>query len=327
MNMINRFLQLVRNSKRIIITTHLHPDADGIGSEIALCMALREIGKDAYCVNEAPLLERYKYLDPHNVVSSFRSYQQKFKKEEIDLFIITDTNSLPRIGTSIQKLVSKSKDILFIDHHPCPRQLAKIHCIDTSKAATGELVGVLIESLGIKINKEMALPLYTSILIDTSSFRYPTVTGDTHRMIAKLMDAGVRPPEAYNAIYGTKKTSYMKLLGEVLRTTQINKSENIGWIFLSEKELNKYDVDPEDTHGFINHLLVLDQVKVVLMFRQIKEQVKISFRAVDQTVDVGIMAQALGGGGHNHSAATIVEGDLKKVIKEAVEKVELMLED
>lgn len=322
-----RFLDLIERANTIVITTHLHPDADGIGSEVALCMALKKKGKNAICVNELALLERYKYLDPEDVVISYRNYQKKYKNQEIDLFIVTDTNALPRIGTQVQKLVTKSKELLFIDHHPCPKELAKIHCIDTSKAATGELVGTFIEAMNVKMTKSMALSLYTSILIDTSSFRYPTVTGDTHRVIANLMDTGVRPPEAYNAIYGTKKTSYLKLLGLVLQSAQTNKKETIGWISLTEENLKKYDVDPEDTHGFINHLLILDQVKVVLMFRQVREMVKISMRSVDDQTDVGIIAQALGGGGHNHSAATLIEGKVERVVPETIRKVEMMLED
>lgn len=322
-----RFQKLINKAKKIVLTTHIHPDADGIGSEIALCMALKRLGKDAVCVNEEPLLERYKYLDPDNVVISLSQYLKSGRKDShIDLFIILDTNALPRIGPRTQKLVTRARELLFVDHHPCPKELARIHCIDTEKAATGELVGDLISSLGVSITKEMALPLYTSILIDTSSFRYPTVTGDTHRIIAKLMDTGIKPPQAYNAIYGTKKTKYLKLLGAVLQSAQVNRGSTIGWITLTEEHLKIHNVDPEDTHGFINHLLILDQVKVVLMFRQINHSVKISLRSVDNNIDVGVIAQALGGGGHNHSAATILDGKVENIVKETIKKIEIMLE-
>ncbi|TNE96327.1 MAG: bifunctional oligoribonuclease/PAP phosphatase NrnA [Deltaproteobacteria bacterium] len=326
MRMIERFKSLTKKAKNIVITTHIHPDADGIGSEIALCMALKAFGKNAICVNEVELLDRYKYLDAGGVVMSFDDFRKNHKDLEIDLFIVTDTNSLNRIGSNVQKLVTESRDLLFIDHHPCPRELAKIHCIDTSMAATGELVGALIESIGVKFTKEMALPLYTSILIDTSSFRYPTVTGNTHRLIGKLMDTGVQPPEAYNAIYGTKKITYMQMLGVVLSSARTTDDEKIAWLRLTEKELERYDVDTEDTHGFINHLLILDNIKVACMFRQIDSKVKISLRSAGD-IDVGVMAQALGGGGHNHSAATIVEGQIGEVIKETIPKIQMMLDE
>jgi phosphoesterase RecJ-like protein len=273
------------------------------------------------------LLERYRYLDPIDCVISYEDYIKKDKgpKAAIDLFIVTDTNTLARIGPRVQSLVPNAKNLLFIDHHPAPKELSAIHCIDTSMAATGELVGSLIEAIDVSFTKEMAYALYTSILIDTSSFRYPTVTGNTHRLIAKLMDTGIEPPEAYNKIYGTKKISYMQLLGVVLSSATSTADGRVAWLSLTEESLEKFNVDTEDTHALVNHLLILDNIKIACMFRQIGSAVKISFRSAGD-VDVGVMAQALGGGGHDHSAATMIEGNIEEVIKETIVKLELMLD-
>lgn len=322
--MANRFKSLTEKAKNIVITTHIHPDADGIGSQITLCMALRQLGKEAICVNQVPLLERYRYLDPDKVVISHDEYQKKYADRPIDLFIVVDTNSLPRIGTQLRTVGKKAKNLLFIDHHPCPKELSALHCIDSSMAATGELVGNLIEGLGVKFTEKLALPLYTAILIDTSSFRYPTVSANTHRVIAKLMDAGVAAPKAYSQIYGTKKIGYMKMLGTILSSAETTEDGSISWLVVTEDILKKFDVDPEDTHGLINNLLILDNVKVACMFRQIGETVKISLRSAGD-IDVGVMAQGLGGGGHNHSAATIIEGDIHNIVSETVQKLQIML--
>jgi len=272
---------------------------------------------------KSQLLERYNYLDPEKVVTSEKEFN-KNPMTDIDLFIVVDTNSLPRIGPTLQGTVQRSKNLLFIDHHPCPKEMLAIHCIDTQMAATGELVGKLIESINVPFDKEIALALYTAILIDTSSFRYPTVTANTHRLIAKLMDTGLNPPQAYNNIYGTKKVSYMKMLGTILSRTQTTGDESVAWITLNEDILAEFKVDTEDTHGFINNLLILDNIKVACMFRQIGETVKISLRSAGD-VDVGIMAQALGGGGHNHSAATVIVGNLDEVVSKTISKIRLML--
>jgi len=180
MHIINNFLEAVRSAKTILITTHVYPDADGIGSEISLCMALKEVGKEVICCNEEELLERYKYLDPFDSVCGLSDLSSKFHKSP-DLIIVVDTNTIFRTGTKMQKYALKSgAKIFYIDHHPCPESTKKLNCIDTTAAATGQLVGELIEKLEVKFTKEMALPLYTAILIDTSSFRYPTVTARTH---------------------------------------------------------------------------------------------------------------------------------------------------
>ncbi|MBC7714940.1 MAG: bifunctional oligoribonuclease/PAP phosphatase NrnA [Rhizobacter sp.] len=324
MNITERFQFFTKKADNIVISTHIIPDADGIGSEIALCLAMRSLGKNAICVNEEPLLERYKYLDPDDVVISRADYLEFYPEAEIDLFIVTDTNSLERIGDGMKAIAQKAPSLLFIDHHPCPKEVMAENCIDTSKAATGELAGELIMSLGVPLNREMALPLYTAILIDTSSFRYPTVTGNTHRLIGSLMDTGVRPPHAYNMIYGTKKISYMKLLGKVLASAHTTKDEKIAWLTITDDLLEKFHVDSEDTLAFINHLLVLDNIKVAIMFREMGTEIKVSLRSIG-TVDVGVMARALGGGGHDHSAAAIIKGSLDTVIKPTVEKLHEML--
>lgn len=324
MKKIQLFQSLIKKAQNIVISTHLHPDADGIGSEIALCRALTKAGKTVSCVNEEPLMDRYRYLDPEFTLISYDDFMANPPFEDIDLFIVVDTNALARIGTNVQKIVTKARNLLFIDHHPCPKELAAIHCIDTTMAATGELVGRLIQSLGITFDKEMALALYTSILIDTSSFRYPTVTAQTHRLIGDLMDTGIEPPMAYNSINGTKKITYMQMLGIVLSRAKINQNESVAYLTVSEDLMEQYGVDPEDTHGFVNFLLILDNIKVACMFRQTGKNVKISLRSAGD-VDVGVMAQALGGGGHNHSAATVIEGKMSDVVDETIQKIEMML--
>lgn len=324
MKKIQLFQSLIKKAQNIVISTHLHPDADGIGSEIALCLALKRSGKNVICVNEEPLMDRYRYLDPEHSVVSYDDYVKSPPFEEVDLFIVVDTNALARIGSHVQKIVTNARNLLFIDHHPCPKELAAIHCIDTTMAATGELVGRLIQSINVPFDKDIALALYTSILIDTSSFRYPTVTAQTHRLIGDLMDTGIEPPMAYNSIYGTKKISYMQMLGKVLSKSHTNGNESVAYLAVTEEMLEDFNVEVEDTHGFVNYLLILDNIKVACMFRQTGKHVKISLRSAGD-VDVGVMAQALGGGGHNHSAATVVEGELTQVIQDTVTKIEMML--
>ena len=320
------FKNRIGKAVNILITTHIHPDADGIGSEISLCMALRTLGKKAMCVNDQELSSRYRYLDPDRVVISQKEFQQQYKNFSIDLFVVTDTNSLDRIGPSMKPLANKAKELLFIDHHPCPQDLKAIHCITSQVAATGELIATLIESLNVPITPKLALPLYTSILIDTNSFRYPTVTSGTHRIIAKLIDSGIDIPTAYNNIYGAKKISYMQMLGTVLSSAQSNNRGDIAWLVLKEEDLKKFDVETDDTLGFINHLLILDNIKIACMFSQMENSIKVSLRSLGQ-VDVGVIAQALGGGGHNHSAATILKhNDLDRATSETLIKLETMLE-
>jgi phosphoesterase RecJ-like protein len=328
MDIIQKFKTAISDAKNIVITTHSYPDADGIGSEISLCLALRKLGKNAICANDVELLKRYKYLDPDDVVLGVDRLNETYS-EKPELIIVVDTNIIDRTGKNIIAYYNENKcPILYIDHHPCSQATMDGHCIDTSAAATGQLIGELIESLNLEFDAKMALPLYTAILIDTSSFRYPTVTAKTHEIIAKLMATGIQPPQAYNGIYGTKKIEHMHLLGNVLSSADTSESEEVAWLVLKKDELSDFGVDIEDTHGFINHLLILDNVKVACMFRDDGNQVKISLRS-GGVYDVGKMAVGLGGGGHSHSAATIIlkdeKNDLNQIIKTVTDQIQLEL--
>lgn len=328
MKLFQKFDNAIANATNIVISTHLYPDADGIGSEISLCLALRKIGKNAICCNEEELLERYHYLDPEKVVHSVQNLDQNFKTKP-DLIIVVDTNTIFRTGSAFLHYAEKQDcPILYIDHHPCALATQNDHCIDTSAAATGQLVGSLIEHLGVKFDQSMALALYTAILIDTSSFRYPTVTAKTHEMVAKLMATGINPPSAYNGIYGTKNIQHLHMLGTVLASANTNKTQEVAWIELKRKNLEKYHIDIEDTHAFINHLLILDDIKVACMFRDEGARVKVSLRSTGD-YDVGLIATALGGGGHSHSAATLIskngEQTIDEIIKDTIANIEELL--
>ncbi len=325
MTILDTFKSRIQAAERIIITTHEYPDADGIGSQISLCLALREYGKEAHCVNEEPLLDRYQYLDEDRVIIGYKDYLKKYPGFDPDLVIVVDTNTKLRVGNHLGQYIKETMPILYIDHHPCRGRDLSNHCIDVTAAATGQMVGELIEALGIEFSKKMALPIYTSIIIDTSSFRYPTVSAATHRLVSKLMDTGINPPEAYNGIYGTKRVPHMHLLARILNTASTNDAETVAWIVLKKDDINNFASDVEDTHAFINNLLILNNIKVACMFRDDGDHIKMSLRSTGE-MDVGTIALALGGGGHSHSAATILTrgpGETTdQVIARAIRKVE-----
>jgi phosphoesterase RecJ-like protein len=325
MSILDTFKSRIQVAERIVITTHEYPDADGIGSEISLCLALREFGKICFCVNEEPLLERYQYLDQDKVVHGFEAFQNRYPDFEPDLIIVVDTNTKHRVGAKLGRYIADSIPMLYIDHHPCRGKNLPEHCINVNAAATGQIIGELIDELGIKFTHKIALPIYTSIIIDTSSFRYPTVSASTHKLIAKLMDTGISPPEAYNGIYGTKRVHHMHLLASILNTAATNSDESIAWIILKKEDIDRFAGDVEDTHAFINNLLVLNNIKVACMFRDDGDQIKMSLRSAGD-YDVGVIAMALGGGGHSHSAATILirnqEETIESIINNAIKKIE-----
>lgn len=220
-------IQKIKNAKTIFITTHLAPDADGLGSQLALHRAFDKMGKKSFLVNEEKLIGRYLYLDPSKIIQSIDEFLETKDKTKIDLCIIVDTNKIVRTGHKISQYLQSQNEVIFIDHHPFKHQEPDKYYIDQSAAATGQIVGQLLKEMGITFDREIARPLYTAILIDTNSFRYPNVTTQTHSLIAELLSTGINPNEAYNHIYGTKKINNLHLLGKILQECEINQKGNV----------------------------------------------------------------------------------------------------
>jgi phosphoesterase RecJ-like protein len=319
--------KIIEESNNIIITTHIVPDADGIGSQIALKNTLKKMGKNVLCVNEEELSKRYRFLDPKREILGFERFTKTYKNFNEDLLIAVDTNKISRTGIKINQYFALCKNIIFIDHHPFDKANPHMHFIDTSAAATGQIIGEYIKFLKMDYDQQTAMALYIAILIDTNSFRYPSVTSHTHSLIADLLKTGITATGSYNAIYGTKKINHMHLLGHILKSCETNKNENIAWIFIHEKEFEDYGSELEETHAYINNLLVLDGILVACMFRERKGYLKVSLRSHGD-IDVGEIANQLGGGGHAHSAATNIEirdRSKKMIIEEVISKIELFL--
>lgn len=328
-NFYQRLKEKIQSANKILITTHIVPDADGIGSQVALFYILEKIGKKVFCVNEKDLNQRYSYLDTQKNIMGLNRFLDEQEDFIPDLIIIVDTNRTSRTGLSMSQFILPYDDIIYIDHHPYGKKPTSQHFIDENAAATGQIVGEFIEYLEIEFTKEIALPLYTAILIDTNTFRYPSVSSRTHLLVSKLLKTGVTGSFAYNYIYGSKSISNMHLLGEVLNNCQLTGNSKLAWIYISQELLDKYQADIESTHAFINNLLVLENVKIACMFRDDGKKVRLSLRSHGD-IDVAELAQELGGGGHAHSAATVFEVppglDRKKIVASSIKKIAFFLE-
>lgn len=319
-----KILDLIRKAKTICITTHLNPDADGIGSQLALAMGFKNVfpEKKICCYVEEELPERFKYLDAQNLISKYNVEVNNKQNISWDLFIVVDTNSLERIGKNMRTLAMGASNYIFIDHHPGPKKLLESshHFINTKACATGEHCAQILHDLSIPLTLNMANCLYTAMLVDTSSFRYPNVTAKSHEILARLLNAGVMPAKAYNDFYGTKSLKHLQLLGRILSKAAVKKTWPFAYICLSDELLSKYNIHYEDTNSFINYLLILHGIEVVGMFRSDAQGLKMSLRSFGK-IDVAAMATIFGGGGHNHAAAAFLENKDLSYVPQVVKKL------
>ncbi len=210
-------LRLFRDRTTFVLTTHINPDGDAIGSEAALGGYLRENGKNAIIVNHSPTPAVYDFLDPENAIRTYRAVRDQPLLAGADVIVLLDANQPGRVA-SMEKDVQASPAIkICIDHHPDPQPFAQYNLIDEDATSTGEILYHLLTAIpGAVLTPRVASALYTAIMTDTGSFRYPRVDAPLHRAVANLLECGADPVTLFTKVYERWSEGRIRLLGETL---------------------------------------------------------------------------------------------------------------
>ena len=318
-------LEKVRESinigQRFVLTTHVNPDGDGLGSEAALSNFLCKLGKDVFIYNCSPVPLNYKFLDPENRMIVFEAEIHKeilLTADYIVILDIGDWDRLREVGMTVKDLRIKK---ICIDHHPPLEKFGDIDLIDTAACSTGEIVYDLIRFCGGSINTRIAEALYASIVTDTGSFKFSNTNARSHMIAAELVEAGAVPQEVYQKIYEQQPVSKVKLLGYVLYNLQIEENGRVAWIQVPKDKLDEIGAKPYDTLGFADYPRLIDGVEVSIIFVELdSDRVKISLRSKGNYV-INKIAQKFGGGGHDYAAGVLIQGTLKDYVPKVLEEV------
>lgn len=304
MNKFNELLTILKSNQSFIITCHVNPDADAIGSEIAMAEILSQLGKNYKIINTSATPYNLKFLDPNNCITKFSSEQHTELIKNADAAIFLDMNFLNRT-VRIEEYFRKFEGTkICIDHHTNPEHFADFEIIDESKTATGEILYDFIEEIEeLEFNDQIAIPIYAAIMTDTGSFRFPKTTAATHKKIANLLRYNLKPEEVYDAIYNQYKFSRVKLLGEALHTISLSESAKVAYMIVTQESLIRSKAIESDVDGFVNFALTSKGVEVGILFFELKDGVKISFRSKGE-IPVNKLAEAFGGGGHLNASGT-----------------------
>lgn len=310
-----KFADTLRSKTRVLITTHIQPDGDGIGSEMALFRALKKMGKEAFVVNPSPTPEKFEILDPENLIQVFDGSSQLPK---VDAVVILDTNEVKMLAQMASPVLSLAVPILFIDHHVKELQDVSEHLIDESVGSSGELVYRYLESEGVEIGLDIATALYVAIVTDTGNFRYQRTSSKTHEIASTLLKNGVRPEAVFQSIYGKDSPQKLRLLGETLRNLQLSHDEKIAWVTITKESRTKQLATIEDTESFIGHLTLLKGVRIAALFREEDDgTTKLSLRGIHNQPVIEV-AKAFGGGGHRFAAGAKIKKPLGEAVKEVL---------
>jgi len=304
--------------RRFVLTTHVNPDGDAIGSELALAAWLSDRGKDVAIVNVNSTPVVYKFLDPHSVIRVFDAERDAGVLHGADVIAIIDTNHPDRTIGMEPFITGSPAAKICIDHHLDPGDFAQEYFLDTDATSTGELLYRLLECDDDRnITPAIATALYCAIMTDTGSFRYPRVDADVHRIVARLIERGADPVEIYRQVYDRWSTGRVRLLGEALASLRLDGSNRIASIAITRDMLRRTGTSEEDTDNFTTYPMSIDGVTIGMLFVEIPEGVKISFRSRGD-IPINLLAKEFGGNGHKNAAGARIPGQSVATVRDTI---------
>jgi phosphoesterase RecJ-like protein len=308
--------QALREHQRIAVLSHVRPDGDALGSQLALALSLQQIGKDVLVWNEDGMLEKYSFLPRAELISKPPSNAQ-----DVDLAVALDTAIQNRLGTAAQAIRS-AKLWINIDHHQSNPRYGDLVHIDPTAPATGQILFELITSQKLPLDHDIAENLYVAISTDTGSFQYPNTTARTFEIAAELVRVGLDVGAISQQLYENFPRRRVELLRELLRTMHFEGGGRVASFSLDLKTAAELGVIPEDNEGLIDHIRAIRGVQVAVFFEELADgKVRVSMRSKSEDVDVCAICEKFGGGGHKLAAGARIRGSLPDVEKRVVKEI------
>lgn len=312
---------LLATPKKIAIIPHRGPDGDAMGSTLALYHFLLKNKHQPVVVSPNEFPDFLAWMPGSETIKIFEKDKQNCTKilEEADLIFTLDFNALHRTGDMEQVLSQLKAPFIMIDHHQKPDDYAAITYSDTAFGSTCEMVYNFILFLGKKqdIDKTIGTCIYTGILTDSGSFRFPKTTGTTHRIVAELIDLGVENTEIPSLLFDNSSFGRLQILGRALQNMKVLPEHKTAYTTLSQDELNSFDYVKGDTEGIVNYGLSIKGIIFTAIFIENREEkiIKISFRSQGD-FDVNQFARDhFNGGGHRNAAGGKSETSMTETIK------------
>jgi phosphoesterase RecJ-like protein len=306
---------LVEKHDRFLITSHVDPDGDSIGSQMALYCSLLNRGKKVEIVNQGTLPAKYRFLDPDKVIR-FSSERLSFLPEVV---IVLECPSLDRIGF-VKELIPDSAILINIDHHNDNEDYGYVNITDKESSAVAEILFFLFEEGRSEITPEIAKQLYAAISSDTGRFRFGSTTSRSMLVASKLIEKGANPKEIADNLYSGMLPGTIKLLGHTLASLKVEAGGKIGYFTLSDENLKKSGAEIENSEGFVDFILSIDGVMMGFLFKELSgDEVKVSVRS-QNGYDSARFAAMFDGGGHTNAAGFSRRGKIEKVVENVLKK-------
>ncbi|HWA97345.1 MAG TPA: DHH family phosphoesterase [Pirellulales bacterium] len=307
------FADLVRKHDRFLLTSHIRPDADALGSELGMAGVLAALGKNVVIVNAHATPPNLRFLDPRKQIKQLGVDVQPGDLGDRQVIVVLDTSAWIQLGSMADVVRSSNALKLVIDHHVSQDDLGAELFKDTTAEATGRLVSDAAEALGVALSPEIAMVLFAAVATDTGWYRFASATGNTFRCAGRLVDAGAQPSQIYKQLYEHDSLARLHLIGRTLARAEAELGGRLIHTSVTLEDFAATGAVPSDTEDVINMTLTVGGTEVALICVElVGGGVKFSFRSRPRTdgtqIDCSKVAEEFGGGGHKAAAgATLNE--------------------
>ncbi|HJZ56836.1 MAG TPA: bifunctional oligoribonuclease/PAP phosphatase NrnA [Gemmataceae bacterium] len=290
-------VEFLRRHERPLLMTHIRPDADGLGSQLALHDALTELGKKPRVAIASKLPPRYEFLDPERTLIEDFRLATAANFADRDCVLILDTGTWNQLDGFGEWLKTNPIPRAVVDHHPTQNDLGGLKFVDTTAEATGRLAHEIIRALGLSPSPRAAAHLFMAVATDTGWFRHPNTTPATFALCGEFVAAGADPTGLYERLYESAPLGRLKLTGVALERLQVRAGGRVAYTEIYLKDYAATGSVPGDTEDLINFPRSVEGVEVALVFiEQPDGGTKVSFRS--RSLNVSRLAERFGGGGH-----------------------------
>lgn len=320
------FARQVSHYASFVLTSHIRPDCDALGSELGMAEVLRAVGKQVRIINAHRTPQALEFIDPAGTIEVLGD---DVEPEEVraDCIMVLDTSAWPQLGDMGDVLRRARADKIVVDHHVGEDDLGAVMYKDYQAEATGHLVVQAADALGVPLTRKMAVPLFAAIATDTGWFRFGSVTPATYQVAARLLEAGAVPAEIYGDLYERDTLGRLRLRGLIIARTVAEVDGALVHTYVKREDFEQTGALPSDTEDAINLTLTVDGAKAAVIFvEQLRGGFKLSFRS-RCGMDCNEVARIFGGGGHKAAAGAFQEGTLEEVQQRVLEVVRQRVAD
>jgi len=305
-----RFAELIRAGRRFLLTTHLRPDCDAVGSQLAMATILESLGKEVRLINAFELPPNLRFLDPAGRLESLGGDRAGEWIKSIDVLMILDTTAWAQLGDMGEVIRTTPAKKMVVDHHVSGDDLGAELFKDSTAEATGRLVIEAADHLGVEMIEEIATAAFAALATDTGWFRFASTTGKTYRLAARLTDAGAKPDQIYKALYENETLARLQLVGLVMRRVETELEGRLIHTWIERADFESTGALASDSEDMINMTLAVGGTQVAVIFVELAGGgVKVSFRS-RCSLDCAEVARQFGGGGHRQAAGALIHEPL-----------------